>query len=169
QLCIGEYDQLYNRFNFDLTLDQYIEKSRSKTALLMATCLQTGAEAADAEAQTVQLLYEFGESLGIAFQIHDDVMDFIQSPERLGKPTGSDLRNGNVTLPVVYALELPESAARLRSLNARSSAAQFQQAVELIASSDAIDRCLELSSVYIDRCRAIIEKLSRHSAHRDLE
>jgi heptaprenyl diphosphate synthase len=169
ELCLGEYQQLKNRFNFDLTLDQYIEKTRNKTALLMATCLKAGAEDAEADPDIAELLYKFGDALGTAFQIRDDVLDFIQSSEILGKPAGSDLLNGNVTLPVLYALENPGLSKEIRSLNTESSKEEISRAVAGITKSDAIERSLELSAQYAAEAEAIIRKLSGYPAYRDLE
>ncbi|GJM77079.1 hypothetical protein HMSSN036_92950 [Paenibacillus macerans] len=101
QLCLGEYQQLAHLYDYGVTIEQYLEKSKNKTAQLMATCLQTGAQASGADSETAELLYAFGEKLGMSFQIRDDVLDFTQSAEQLGKPAGSDLRSGQITLPVL--------------------------------------------------------------------
>ncbi|MBU5440675.1 polyprenyl synthetase family protein [Paenibacillus sp. MSJ-34] len=169
KLCLGEYQQLNSRFQFDLPLERYLEKTNNKTALLMATCLQVGASSSGADAQTADLLYRFGECVGMAFQIRDDVLDFTASPESLGKPAGSDLQNGNVTLPVLYALEDPRLGPRIRSLNAASPLAEFAAAVRLIAGSEAIDRSLQLAESYLQQAEGMIRKLGRYPAHRDLE
>jgi heptaprenyl diphosphate synthase len=169
QLCLGEYQQLNNRFNYDLSIDAYLLKTSNKTALLMATCLQQGAKLAEADELVVQMLYEFGQNLGMAFQIRDDVLDFTQSAEVLGKPSGSDLINGHATLPVLYAMENEAIAERVRCLNGESPITEFNEVIEMIKQSDAIDRANALSRRYMDEAWSTISKLSAYPAHRDLE
>ena len=129
ELCMGEYDQLHHRFDFGLTMEQYLEKTRCKTALLMAHCLKAGAEAAHADAGTAERLFQFGESLGMAFQIQDDLLDFTKPKEAIGKPAGADLRNGNITLPVLYALNDPTLAPKIRQLGPHSAAADMDDVI----------------------------------------
>lgn len=169
QLCLGEYQQLNNRFNYDMNLDTYLLKTKNKTALLIATCLQQGARLANAEQAVIDLLYAFGENLGMAFQIRDDVLDFTQSAEMLGKPSGSDLINGQATLPVLYAMEDKAIADRIRRLNAQSPLTEFEEIIALINQSDAIDKATELSRQYMDTAWSIIGQLQSFPAHRDLE
>ncbi|MDZ7542970.1 polyprenyl synthetase family protein, partial [Clostridium perfringens] len=137
QLCIGEYQQMEQRYDFSITLDRYWEKTRNKTAMLMATCLQLGAEASKAEPQVAKLLYQFGEQLGMAFQIRDDILDYEQSSDQLGKPAGADLRNGQVTLPAMLAMDDPAIHSHLSKLNSDSSPEAFDEAVALIRNSGA--------------------------------
>ncbi|MCI3922625.1 polyprenyl synthetase family protein [Paenibacillus sp. TRM 82003] len=162
QLCMGEYDQLHGRFDFGMTIKQYLQKTRRKTALLIASCLQAGALAADADKRTADLLYEFGDALGIAFQIQDDLLDFTQSAEKLGKPAGSDLRNGNVTAPVLYALELPGLGVDIRALRPESPEAAFRDIIARIAASDAIARTEALRAKYADRASRFAARLASH-------
>ncbi len=169
QLCIGEYQQLYNQFNFDITLDNYLEKTRNKTALLMANCLKSGAEIAGAAPHTCQLLFEFGECIGMAFQIRDDLLDYTHTSGDIGKPAGSDLRNGNVTLPVLFALEDPLLSPHIRSLHVDSTAEEVQVVVDFITASDALVRSAELSTDYLQQATVIIEKLREYPAHTDLQ
>lgn len=167
-LCLGEYDQLQNRFNFDLSIDQYLDKTRRKTALLMAECLKVGASAAEADAAVCELLYRFGEAIGMAFQIRDDILDFSSSPSTIGKPTGADLRNGNVTLPVLLALHDPHAAPVLRSLHAGSTAAEMDESIRLIQQSGAIEQALGMASAYGTEARHIIAQLDHYEASKDL-
>lgn len=168
QLCLGEYGQLHNRFNFDASIEDYVLKTRQKTALLMAACLRAGAGAAGADEDTASLLCELGDDFGMAFQIQDDILDFTQTSEALGKPAGSDLRNGNITLPVLYALEDPEAGQAIRSLGTDSPEEAFHAAIERIGRCGAIQRSAALRDQYIVRAEARIERLRHMPAHRDL-
>lgn len=168
ELCLGEYLQLRDRFNFDMTMDEYLKKTRSKTALLMAHCLKAGAKAAGADDEICGLLFDYGEAIGMAFQIRDDVLDYTQPESATGKPAGSDLRNGALTLPALYALEDPALAPILRSLSLDSSDEEFRRAIRLICESRAIDRSLELANAYVAASEAILDCLAAYPACRDL-
>lgn len=169
ELCMGEYDQLQHRFDFGLTMEQYLEKTRCKTALLMAHCLKAGAEAAHADAGTAERLFQFGESLGMAFQIRDDLLDFTKPREAIGKPAGADLRNGNITLPVLYALNDPALAPRIRQLGPHSAAADMDDVIHRIAASSAIEQSEELARSYAEHAQRMIGDFADHPAQHDLQ
>lgn len=169
QLCLGEYQQLSHLYDYDVTVEEYLEKSRNKTAQLMATCLRIGAQSARADEEVADLLYQFGEKLGMAFQIRDDILDFTQSSEKLGKPAGSDLRKGQVTLPVLYALENEELAPRIREISAQTPPEITDAVIDAIQQSDALERSERLSARYLDEAQDIINSLKQYPAHRDLQ
>jgi len=168
ELCSGEYSQLRHRFDFDMTMEQYLAKTRSKTAMLMAHCLQAGADAAGAPREVGRQLYAFGEALGMAFQIRDDLLDFTQQASAIGKPVGADLRNGIVTLPVLYAMEDAELNLRIRALHAGAPAAAFDGTIDAIVGSGALARAEQLSRSYIEEAHRIMDRLGNHEAKPDL-
>ncbi|AIQ50464.1 polyprenyl synthetase family protein [Paenibacillus sp. FSL R7-0331] len=169
QLCLGEYQQMEHAFNYDMTLEQYLEKSLNKTAMLMATCLRVGALSTESPGEVAQLLYRFGEALGMSFQIQDDLLDFTQSAEKLGKPAGSDLRHGQVTLPVLFALQNPALDPEIRRIGPDSSEEEISHVLGLITASDALTRTAGVSQSYLDQAAAIVQQLSEYPAHADLE
>ncbi|MFD3262305.1 polyprenyl synthetase family protein [Paenibacillus lentus] len=169
QLCLGEYQQLSHLFDYDVTIEQYLEKSKNKTAQLMAACLRIGAQSAGADDDTANLLYSFGEKLGMAFQIRDDILDFTQSSEKLGKPAGSDLRSGQVTLPVLYALQDDALAPLIRAVNANTPAEYTDEVIAAIQSCGALQRTEALSAQFLQEAQQIIDRLSAYPAHRDLQ
>lgn len=169
QLCLGEYEQLEHRYDYDLTLDQYLEKSMNKTAQLMATCLRVGALSTEADPEIADQLYKFGEYLGMSFQIQDDLLDFTQTPDILGKPAGSDLIQGQVTLPVLYALQKPELAGTIRAVHDGSTPEEIQEAIDVVRSSGALEQTEELNQEYLNKAQAIIDQLSSFPAHHDLQ
>lgn len=164
ELCLGEYSQLRDRFQFDLTLNDYLAKTRNKTALLMAHCLKAGADAAYADSEHSELLFQFGENLGMAFQIKDDVLDFAEKKEKIGKPAGADLRNGNVTLPVLYAMEDPELRKEIVALSGESPQEDFDRVIAAITASGAIERSLRLAQDYTSKAGQAAERLASHPA-----
>lgn len=169
QLVMGEYGQLRNRFAFDaMTLDAYLKKTREKTALLIASCLSAGAAAAEADRQTIDTLYAFGDALGMSFQIQDDILDFTATSVALGKPAGSDLRGGQITLPTLYALGLPGLGDDIRRLDEHSSEEAFRDAVQRIAASEAMDLAAALRDDFADRARSFAALLAGEPGHPQL-
>ena len=105
QLCLGELQQQDNLFNFNLSLEDYIKKSDQKTGTLISASLVIGGILAHANEEKLDELKKLGSSIGIAYQIKDDILDFSGDSPRLGKPVGHDLKEGVVTLPTIFALE----------------------------------------------------------------
>lgn len=169
QLCLGEYQQLEQAFDYDISMAQYLEKSRNKTALLMATCLRVGALSSESSRELADLLYSFGEALGMSFQIQDDLLDYTQATDVLGKPAGSDLRHGQVTLPVIFALRDPELAPAIRGITPGSSSAEVAHVLELIKHSTALQQAEAVSRDYLEQAAAIARQLSAYPAHADLQ
>lgn len=104
-LAEGEIQQGLNRFDATLSIEAYLEKSYYKTASLIANSAKAATVLSDCSVEDQESLYAYGRHLGLAFQIVDDILDFTGSDAVLGKPAGSDMRQGNLTAPVLYALE----------------------------------------------------------------
>lgn len=100
----GELMQLTYLGNAEIREDEAIELAFRKTACLFAGCTQLAAVLSQQDGEKERLLAEYGKSLGLAFQVVDDLLDFTSSPDKLGKPVVSDLKEGKVTLPLIYAL-----------------------------------------------------------------
>ncbi len=104
ELSDGELLQLSNMQKTEISEADYFKVIRKKTALLFATCTEVGALSAGVDASKREHLFQFGELLGLCFQIKDDIFDYFNNIE-IGKPTGNDLQDGKVTLPLIYALQ----------------------------------------------------------------
>ena len=102
-LAAGEILQLSNIQNQEISEEIYYQVINQKTAALFEACAAIGALSAGASAEEVKAAGEFGQNLGIMFQIRDDIFDYFDSKE-IGKPTGNDMTEGKLTLPVIYAL-----------------------------------------------------------------
>src|SRR5699024_11104542 len=100
----GEISQIKEKFNVNQGLKDYLHRIKRKTALLIATSCELGAVAAGASTKDAKRLYRYGYHVGMSFQIIDDLLDFTASTEQLGKPAGSDLMQGNLTLPILFAM-----------------------------------------------------------------
>jgi len=143
ELSLGEVDQICNAREHNLDERSYIDMIRKKTASLFINCMRMGAQTAGADDQSIAPMTEFAEKLGIAFQIRDDIFDYYHDP-RIGKPTGNDLREGKVSLPLLYALR-PEAkgdeADELRAILRRGdlSEAEISRLVEFAKAHGGIE------------------------------
>jgi geranylgeranyl pyrophosphate synthase len=140
-ICKGEVRQIFSAGDYDQSQDDYYRQIDSKTASLFAAASECSGILAGLEPVAVTRLREYGHSLGVAFQIADDILDFTGDEKVLGKPVGSDLRQGMVTLPAMYALQHAGVGERLRSLldGNGDREANLSQAVQLIRQSPAIE------------------------------
>ena len=140
-LSNGEILQLTNIVNTNFSEEVYFEVIRQKTAALFESCAVIGAKAGGADKQAVEAARAFGRNVGIIFQIRDDIFDYYQSAD-LGKPTGNDMAEGKLTLPVLYALNTTgdtQMAALARKVKARNvSAEEIAQLVEFTRNNGGI-------------------------------
>lgn len=114
-LTDGELMQLSNSQKTQISESDYLKIIRKKTALLFATCAQIGGYSVAANKTQIDQLWAFGEYLGICFQIKDDIFDYYPDIQ-IGKPTGNDLQDGKITLPLIYALEHSDVDTRAKCL-----------------------------------------------------
>src|SRR5262249_14373652 len=122
-LCEGELLQQRFRRNLAVQLDDYLEIAARKTASLFSQASRIGAHFAGAPAETVEAMRRLGFEIGIAFQMIDDLLDVLGPTEVIGKPVGSDLREGTPALPVVLGLaRLPDVARAFGSAAPTSDA-----------------------------------------------
>lgn len=112
ELSIGEIEQICNVRDHCLDEDHYYSMIRKKTASLFRSCVKMGAEAVGVPQEKYKNLAEYAEQLGMCFQIRDDIFDYFSDP-LIGKPTGNDLREGKVTLPLLHAIHTaPEQVSQ---------------------------------------------------------
>jgi all-trans-nonaprenyl-diphosphate synthase len=157
-LAEGEIQQGLNRFDTGLTLEAYLEKSYYKTASLIANSAKSVGVLSGVPEHQLENLYAYGRNLGLAFQIVDDILDFTGSLEVLGKPAGSDLKSGNLTAPVLYALEEQPYLAGLIEREF-SEDGDFEQAIELIHHSQGVARARELATQHVARAIACLQDI----------
>ncbi|HEX3875496.1 MAG TPA: polyprenyl synthetase family protein [Bryobacteraceae bacterium] len=156
----GELIQLERIGRIDVTEADCMELVDRKTACLFSVCARLGAVAANADASFQERLGEFAWNLGMAFQLVDDVLDFTSREATLGKPVGGDLREGKVTLPVVYALESATPQERrlvenvLRQRNYEET--PFSQILALVKKYRGIERVRERAQTFTEKARHLI-------------
>ena len=115
EMSQGELLQIEKARNLDITEEVYYEIIRQKTATLLAACCALGAQAVDASPKDVEKMYRFGEILGMAFQIKDDLFDY--GEQKIGKPTGIDIKDQKMTLPLIYTLNVVSKAEKRAMTN----------------------------------------------------
>lgn len=144
-LAEGEILQGLNCFGSDLSLEVYLEKSYFKTASLIANSAKAAGVLSGVSEELQEQLYQYGRNLGLAFQIVDDILDFTGSAEVLGKPAASDLRQGNLTAPVLYAIE---EQPLLEELIDREFCQEgdWEKALLLVQQSNGIERARSLAA-----------------------
>ncbi|CAG7641186.1 heptaprenyl diphosphate synthase component II [Paenibacillus allorhizosphaerae] len=172
EMSLGEMEQIRFFFNSEQTIREYLLRIKRKTALLLAISCQLGAIAVGAPSSISRKLYSFGYNAGMTFQIRDDLLDICGTEKEIGKPPGSDIKQGNITLPVLFALQNPQLRPRLLSELAVIQAADGQTDtsafIDMIRRSEGIARAEELASKYIDKAIAALEPLPDIQAKKDL-
>ncbi|XP_061369981.1 solanesyl diphosphate synthase 1, chloroplastic-like isoform X2 [Gastrolobium bilobum] len=145
----GEIKQASSLFDCDVQLDEYLIKSYYKTASLIAASTKGAAIFSGADSSITEKMYEYGKNLGLSFQVVDDILDFTQSAEQLGKPAGTDLAKGNLTAPVIYALE---KEPKLRDIieSEFTEINSLDEAIKLVKSCGGIERAQELAKEKAD-------------------
>ena len=143
-LAEGEVRQGLFRYDTGQSLETYLEKSYCKTASLMANSARAAGVLSGLPESQLDLLYQFGRQLGLAFQVVDDILDFTGDDAQLGKPAASDLASGTLTAPVLYAMEQQPLLAVLIEREF-SELEDLPQALALVRQSDGIQRSRQLA------------------------
>ncbi len=156
----GELLQLERIGRIGITEADCMELVDRKTACLFSACAKLGAVAAGADSHLEEKLGDFAWNLGMAFQLIDDMLDFVSREATLGKPVGGDLKEGKVTLPLVYALQdATESERKLveTALEDRTyDRASFSEILAMVERHDGIQRTRERAQQFTDRAREIV-------------
>ncbi|UCH52053.1 MAG: polyprenyl synthetase family protein [Chloroflexota bacterium] len=148
--------------------DYYFAWISAKTASLFATSTESGAILGQAPESAIEMIRDYGHNLGMAFQIVDDVLDFTGEEDELGKPVGSDLREGTMTLPSILFAEAHPEDELLESVVEKKDTESVMMAVEKIRDSSVIDECLALAADFCSRASSAAEKLPDNSARRSM-
>ncbi len=171
-ICHGEISETFNRFNVDLTEEQYLEVIKEKTAVLFAASCQTGAMLAGGDAETVESLYRFGLGIGMAFQVIDDTLDFVGKQTKVGKPVMSDLREGKLTLPVLYCLSssTKQENKKMKAIILRKvkTASDLKFLNQQLKKYNAIDRSIQRARQFVDDAKGALEHLNGNGVKSEL-
>ncbi|HSW58118.1 MAG TPA: polyprenyl synthetase family protein [Dehalococcoidales bacterium] len=153
----GELNQAKNSYNLHQTRQDYLNRIYGKTSSLFCLSTESGGILSQAPDRSVRLLRDYGYNLGMAFQIVDDILDFVGTEAELGKPAGSDLKQGTLTLPAMLLLErFPNDNPVFRLFNDHSRTENIPVAIEQIRNSSIVEECYKLAKEY---CAAACQKI----------
>ena len=157
----GELLQLTRLRKIDVTEEDYLELAYRKTACLFSACLRLGGLLAGIGESEESRLGLYGSNLGLAFQLTDDVLDFTSSAEVLGKPTGSDLREGKITLPLILLLQRCNSqeASKVSQVleDGGFQSVSFEEILELIERYQTLQIAREKAQDFAEKARPFLE------------
>ncbi|KAG2439864.1 hypothetical protein HYH02_010495 [Chlamydomonas schloesseri] len=163
----GEISQAASLFDTDITLEQYLDKSFYKTASLIAASCRSAAVFSDSPVEVKEAMYAYGKHLGLAFQVVDDILDFTQTSEQLGKPQGQDLASGNLTAPVIFALrKSPELLDIISSEFVEDGS--LERALQLVNETGGIEEARLLARQQADLALSALECLPEGASRRSL-
>lgn len=151
----GELLQIYKSKKLDIDEETYFKIISDKTASLLSTCCEIGARSATTDNEKVEALKNYGENLGIAFQIKDDILDFTGT-KKIGKPLGGDIKEKKLTLPLIYALSKEEksSAAKVKKIiKMGKKNNKVSEIIELVKSNGGIEYSLEIAYNYSEKAK----------------
>ncbi|MEB8067067.1 polyprenyl synthetase family protein [Mammaliicoccus fleurettii] len=169
EVCRGELFQFEDQFVSNQSITNYLRRIKRKTALLISLSTELGAYAARADDVTVKKLTKIGYYIGMSYQIVDDILDFTSTEKKLGKPVGSDLRNGHLTLPVLLRMRnSSEFKERINQLHVESPAETFDSLVEEIIVSNELQKAKEVSNNYLLKAENLINTLNNESGKKML-
>ncbi len=170
QMSEGELLQVEKARRLDIDEGIYYEVIRQKTASLIASCCACGAASAGADAATIEQMRLFGEKVGIAFQIKDDLFDF--GTDDIGKPLGIDIKEKKITLPLIYALNKSDKSQKRRIINLirnhNEEADKVSEVIDFVRNSGGMDYATRQMELYQKEAFSILDNLPEHSSREGL-
>jgi octaprenyl-diphosphate synthase len=169
-ICEGEMMQVAQRGNYDISEDVYLDIITRKTAALVETSCYLGAYYAGADEQTVHRMRTFGLSLGIAFQIIDDLLDLTGDESQVGKSLGRDVSEGELTLPLIRCLASGSESEqrRLRKLLDGNGTTRHREIAAILHASECLDYAYDLARAHVDTARECLATLPDSPARESL-
>lgn len=166
----GEMSQDFAGYDWGQSREAYFQRIGNKTAALFSMASESGALLSGAPERAVQALKEYGYNLGTAFQIADDILDFTGESDEMGKPVGSDLSQGTLTLPSILLMEYyPDENPILSLFQEKGNPGYLKKAVEMINNSHIIQDSYSVAERFSAEAQAALEPLPSGPARRTLE
>lgn len=165
EICEGEIIQIEQQRKVEQTMRDYLRRIKRKTALLLSSSCELGALVSGAEPSVVRRLSRFGYYAGMSFQITDDILDITSSDEELGKPAGSDLLNGHLTLPILYIKDDPAFIPYMeRCFDGTLTENEREDMLSYVRHSGAIEKAQAVSDLYLHKALLEISSLPEGNA-----
>ena len=172
QMTEGQILELTHTNNWNTGKEEYMEIITAKTAVLMSVACACGAIISQAGEEVEQSLTKFGLHMGIAFQLMDDVLDYTSSQEMFGKPVGKDLKEGKITLPLIYTLARLGASERRRLENTfenhRATEKDYEEAIGLVRSNGALDQIRDEAQAYVNEAASCLTSFPDSPVKRNL-
>ena len=172
EMSEGELLQIEKARKLNITEEIYFEIIRQKTATLLAACCATGAASVTDDKHKIEEMRKFGELVGIAFQIKDDIFDY-GSGENIGKPTGIDIKERKMTLPLIYALNNADKPTRRKMINIvknhNEDPARVKEVIDFVIRSGGIQYASKRMNEYKDKALACLMNFDDNKARHALE
>ena len=160
KICEGQASDMGFEDRFDVTEDEYMEMIFKKTGALIAAATKAGAIMGGASDEVIDAMYEYGRLIGLAFQIQDDYLDIAADEETLGKPIGSDIGKGKMTIIAIKGLASVEDGRLLEILKAsENSQSEIDEAIEILTNCGAIEYARNLAHESVDQAKEVLEIL----------
>ena len=160
KICEGQASDMGFEDRFDVTEDEYMEMIFKKTGALIAAATKVGAIMGGATQDVIDAMYEYGRLIGLAFQIQDDYLDLASDEETLGKPIGSDIEKGKMTIIAIKGLASDESGRLLEILkDENNSQDDIGEAIEILTKCGAIEYARTLALKSVDEAKEVLEIL----------
>ncbi len=171
EMSEGELLQIEKARKLDITEDIYFEIIRQKTATLIAACTAMGAASVNSDEETVKEMHRFGELVGMAFQIKDDLFDY--SDGGIGKPTGIDIKEQKMTLPLIYTLNVVDKKTKNWIINIvkkhHKNKKKVKELIEFVKTHGGIEYTIEKMKEYQQEALKILEKYPDNEAKESLK
>ena len=171
EMSEGELLQIEKTRRLNITEDIYFDIIRKKTAALISACCESGAASSGTSEENINLMKEFGEKVGIAFQIKDDLFDYTQSP-LIGKPTGLDIREKKMTLPLIYTLNNISKQEKRFIINTIKNDSKNSKKIEriilLVKETKGLEFAEEKMNDYYNEALGFLEKINDSEAKTSL-
>lgn len=169
EMSEGELLQIEKARRLDITEDIYFDIIRQKTATLIAACCAAGASSAKAKPDDVAKMRLFGEYTGIAFQIKDDLFDYGSDGEKIGKPTGIDIKEKKMTLPLIYALNRTTYFEKRRIIsiikNHNQNTKKVKEVIDFVIASGGLEYAHKAMLEYKNKALAILKEFDQNEAN----
>ncbi len=172
EMSEGELMQIEKARSLDISEDIYLEIIRKKTASLISSCLSSGAASVGASQENIRKMHLIGEKAGIAFQIKDDILDFDDSATK-GKPTGTDIKERKMTLPLIYLINNSSYMERRRIIktvkNHSHDSQKVSSLIEMVHKKGGIEYATQRMNTYKSEALRLLDELPKTTGRNSLE
>jgi octaprenyl-diphosphate synthase len=167
----GELLQIEKTRKLNITEEVYFNIIRKKTAALISACCESGAESANGTKEDIKKMRIFGEKVGIAFQIKDDLFDYTQNL-KIGKPTGMDIKDKKMTLPLIYTLNKVDKETKRFIINTikndSKNTEKTEKIINLVKENKGLDYAEKKMNIYFQEALSLLEKFKNSEAKNSL-